>query len=273
MRTTLSLLCLLLVFKIPIGAQSSMQEDQGKPTIALLGTFHFAGSSSDAISLKVDDLTTEKRQKEIEELVNDLAKYKPTKVIVEYKYGNHKLDSLYQLYLKGTYTLNINERQQIGFRLASKMGHKHIYPADEYLDLPFDKLMAFLQENGQMDLFQNLMTNMQVEVMDVWQKVYGESTLKEFFVFINSDKYDAMNKNAYLEYINKMGAEDNYIGSEVVSKWWERNFKIMRNIDTIVEPGDRAFVLFGQGHTAILKDLYKTRSDVKYVDLISMLKD
>jgi len=82
-----------------------------------------------------------------------------------------------------------------------------------------------------------------------------------------------MNKNAYLEYINKMGAEDNYIGSEVVAKWWERNFKIMRNIDTIVEPGDRVFVLFGQGHTAILKDLYKHRSDMKYDDILEYLKN
>jgi len=273
MRATFSLLIILLLFTHQTNVQTCTSEVQNKPSIALLGTFHFAGSSSDAMSLKVEDLSTEKRQNEIEDLVNALAEYNPTKIILEYPYGNDKLDSLYQLYVKGTHTLTINERQQVGFRLAAKLGHKHIYPADHNLDLPFERLMAFLQENGQMDLFQNMLSDMKTEVMDVWQKVYGESSVKEFFVFINSDKYDAMNRNVYLEYINKMGAEDNYIGSEIVAKWWERNFKVMCNIDSIAEQGDRVLVLFGQGHTAILKDFYKDRSDVNYVDILNYLRN
>ena len=271
MKKVYFLLIILLVFKSLAFAQSKTNQEQNKPAIALLGTFHFKGSS-DMMSLKTDDLSSPKRQNEIEDLVKALAMYNPTKIILEYPYGKNKIDSLYQLYLNGTHTLTINERQQVGFRLAATMGHKNVYPADYRLDLPFDQLMTFLQENEQMGLFQDMMSDMKIQVIDVWQKAYNDLTLKEFFVFLNNDVYDAMNRNLYLEYINKMGSENNYVGSEVVSKWWERNFIIMYNIDSIIEPDDRVLVLFGQGHTSILKDFYKNRSDILYINILPYLK-
>ena len=43
-------------------------ENDDKPNIAFLSTFHFAGST-DALSLKIDDLSTKERQDEIKSLV------------------------------------------------------------------------------------------------------------------------------------------------------------------------------------------------------------
>ena len=261
-----------MTFMASVFAQSTAEQEQSKPTIALLGTFHFAGTT-DALALKVDDLSSPKRQNEIKELVEALAKYKPTKILLEYPYENSGIDSLYQLYLGQQHTLTINERQQIGFRLAEKMGHAHVYPIDFKLDLGFDSLMTFLQENEQMNLFQDIMADMKTQVIDVWQKEYSSSTIKAFFTFINSDTYDAMNRNIYLERINKMGTATNHVGSAVVARWWERNFVIMRNIDATIQPGDRVFVLLGQGHTSVLKDFYKNRNDVTYVDILQYLKE
>ncbi|GAA4806710.1 DUF5694 domain-containing protein [Litoribaculum gwangyangense] len=246
--------------------------NQDKPTIAILGSFHFAGSS-DLIALKVDDLKSEKRQKEILDLVEALAKFKPTKVILEYPYGNNKLDSLYQQYIKAEHDLSINERQQIGFRLAHKMNHINIYYADHQMNLPFNELMTFLQENGRMQEFQKLLDFMKTEVLSSMQNTYDNSTLKEYFIWLNSDKQDKMNKNLYLKNVNIMGSANNYIGTDVVTKWWERNFRIMRNIDEIAEPNDRILILFGQGHTALLKDFYKDRDDIVFVDILNYLKN
>lgn len=266
MKKAYLFLAIIFVSNSIVTAQTSSKQWTEKPNIALLGTFHFAGSS-DAMSLKIDDLTSTKRQNEIEDLVDALTEYKPTKVILEYPYGTTGLDSIYQLYLNDSHNLTINERQQIGFRLAAKMKHQHVYAADHHLDLPFDTLINFLQEKKQMNLFENMMSDMKTQVMDVWQEAYKNMTIKEFFAYMNSDKYDAMNRNVYLEYVNKMGADNNYLGSEVVAKWWERNFKIMYNIDAITETGDRVLVFFGQGHTSILKDFYKNRADVNYTDI------
>ena len=47
----------------------------------------------------------------------------------------------------------------------------------------------------------------------------------------------------------------------------------MHNIDSITESGDRILVLFGQGHTSILKGFYENRSDVKYIDIFEYLRN
>ena len=44
--------------------------------IGILGMFHL-GNTNDMASVKLDDLSSEKRQNEIEELVNNLKEYKP----------------------------------------------------------------------------------------------------------------------------------------------------------------------------------------------------
>jgi hypothetical protein len=251
-------------------AQTTQKNESDNPTIAFLGTIHFAGSS-DMAGIKTGDIETPKRQEEIKALTDALALYKPTKIILEYPYGNTKLDSLYQQYLIKKHTLNVNEQQQIGFRLAAQLGHKHIYPADFKMNLPFDELTTYLESAGEMDDFQTMMNNI-IIVMGELQKVYTDSSLKEVFVYMNQTKFDNLNKNLYLEYINKMGSEKNAVGTEVTATWWHRNFRIMFNIDKITEPGDRVLVIFGQGHTAIFKDFYKTRDDYYYQEILDYLK-
>ena len=265
------LISLILLLNLTLSYSQSHTEDQNKPSIAILGTFHFAGSS-DLIAMNVDDLKSDKRQAEILDLVNALSNFQPTKVILEYPFKEERLDSLFQNYKNGKHDLSINERQQIGFRLANKMGHKKIYTADHRMDLPFDELMAFLEKNDRMNEFQSILQYMKSEVLTSMQNTYDSSSLKEYFVWLNSDESDKMNKNIYLKSINNFGADDDYIGSDLVTKWWQRNFRIMRNIDETIQSNDRVLVFFGQGHTALLKDFYKHRDDVIYVDILKYLK-
>lgn len=262
----------LLLLNINLLAANFIQPDSIKPTIAFLGTFHFAGSN-DVLSLKIDDLTSDKRQSEIKDLVQALAVYKPTKIILEYPYGDLELDSIYQSYLSGDHKLRINERQQLGFRLAALMKHQHIHVADYYNDFPFDALMQYLQENEEMYLLENMIQDAKVNIMDVWQKALEEKTVKGFMAMINEDQYDVWNKNIYLEYFNKMGSPEKPVGVNISSRWWARNFQIMHNIDQITESGDRVLVIFGQGHTAIWKDFYRGRRDVIYEDILEYLRE
>lgn len=261
---------LILTVTFESFSQSSISDDL-KPQIALLGTFHFAGSN-DLLSLKIDDLETEKRQKEMLNLIDKIKKYKPTKVILEYPYGGTKLDSLYQLYRNGTYHLGINESQQIGFRLANQLGHEHIYAADHRADLPFDDLMQHIGSIGQMEDFTQIIEDINRNVMMPQKSYYESHNLSEFFVMMNSDKYDKDNRASYSQFLMKYDTEDNNIGVQIATTWWGRNFQIMSNIDQIIQPGDRAFVLFGQGHTSILKPLYKDRSGYEYVEIADYLK-
>ena len=263
---------MVLFFIICVEAHSQVSNtNPSKPQIALLGTFHFAGSN-DLLSLKIDDLATEKRQKEIQDLIDKIKKFNPTKIVLEYAYGKTKLDSLYQLYRKGEHELSINERQQIGFRLAKQLGHEHIYVADHMADLPFDELMQLIGATGQMDDFNAILGNIQQNVMVPQKIFYDTHNLSEFFVMMNSDLYDKDNRGSYFQYMMKYDTENNNVGVRIATAWWGRNLQIMSNIDRIIEPEDRAFVLFGQGHTSILKQFYQDRTDIQYVEIEDYLK-
>lgn len=246
------------------------QEVKPKASIGFLGTFHFAGTS-DLMSLQPGAIMGQQRQEEMNSLIEKLAQYKPTKIVLEFPFGNLELDSLYGQFLKGKHELTVNERQQLGFRLAAHLGHEHIYVADHPMDLPFEGLQSYLVETGQSDFFPNFLATMKTEVIDVLQEHYDTSTIAQFLVFMNQEKYDRLNKAFYLQHLNQFGTKDNPVGVDLNSKWWERNMHIMRNIDELTEDGDRILVLFGQGHTALLKDFYSSRTDVSIHDILQYL--
>lgn len=110
-----------------------MREDakkMDKPKIMILGTFHM-GSYKSLYNTDFDDLMSDKRQKEIMELVDKIKKFKPTKIAVEreYKYED-ELNEKYIRYVNGETDLEMHESQQIAFRLAKSLGHKRIYAVD-----------------------------------------------------------------------------------------------------------------------------------------------
>ncbi|MFB3042277.1 MAG: DUF5694 domain-containing protein, partial [Candidatus Poribacteria bacterium] len=91
------------------------------------------------VNVEADDVMTPKRQIEIKQLVGRLKKFKPTKVAVEHESEKDvELQTTYRSYLNGNYQLRRNETQQIGFRLAQQMGHRHIYPVDWNKPPPVD---------------------------------------------------------------------------------------------------------------------------------------
>ena len=66
----------------------------------------------------------------IEVLTQKLAGFKPTKIMVGSPYGDRSVQRTYASYLGGTYVLKHNETEQIGFRLAKKLGLPRIHPID-----------------------------------------------------------------------------------------------------------------------------------------------
>ena len=55
-----------------------------KPTIMILGSGHLANPGMhDAFNFKTDDVLAPKRQREIEQLVEQLKAFKPTKIAIE----------------------------------------------------------------------------------------------------------------------------------------------------------------------------------------------
>src|SRR5262245_63040069 len=58
-------------------------QGQSKAQVMILGTYHFANPGLDYVKSDLDDHLSEKRQKQIAEVVELLAKFKPTKIAIE----------------------------------------------------------------------------------------------------------------------------------------------------------------------------------------------
>ena len=77
-----------------------------KPTIMILGSWHFTSSGLDGINEKTDDVRAPKRQREIQKVVEQLKAFKPTKIAIEIDPSRDaEINAVYQDYLDGTYEL------------------------------------------------------------------------------------------------------------------------------------------------------------------------
>ena len=266
------LTCLLAIYYQSSFAQiSSNPNEIAQPKVSMLGTFHFAGTT-DMAAIKMEDVLGERRQKEIKELVDLLAKYQPTKVLVEYPFS--KQDTLrkrYQNYLKGEYTLTSNEIGQVGFRLAKKLGHSDIYAIDHRMELPFQPLMTYCEEN-------NLMGKMEQFIFDIRSftdeksKILAAMKLSDFLRTMNTDQFDRISRKIYLQDMLEYGSTGNEVGIDMTVAWYKRNLIMMNNIFRCIEGAqDRVLVLVGSSHRAMIKEFIMDREDVEYVEIADFL--
>jgi hypothetical protein len=205
---------------------------------------------------------SDKRQKEIQQLVTMLAEYRPTHIALEFNASDSALDLKYQRYLKGDYTLDASEREQIGFRLAKTLGHPHIYAVDAP-DIQLNFNPGELA-NEYMPLLEELSKtgNGVIKEINQWLTQY---TIGEVLAKMNRPQFDLLNVNIYYKYLLPIGKGNNQPGLEAVTRWHKRNLFIFHNIMKLTENNrdNRVLVIFGQGHTAMLNQF------LQYSDVFS----
>ncbi|MEY3421828.1 MAG: hypothetical protein RIR48_2128 [Bacteroidota bacterium] len=245
-------LCLLLLNILPsveiIGQQS-------KAKIMVVGSYHMANPGADVFNMQADDVLSVHRQKEMEELVSLLLKYKPTKIVLEV---SSSIDSLYndryQAYVNGSHKLTSNEAQQLGFRLAKYSDHKKVFCVDEEGKFDFDAVMQFAMKSGQGQYVQSMMGVIQNHIANE-NNLLLESTLSQYFKHMNSPENQEMGLDWYMKLLNIADGKS-FSGPELVTDVYERNLKIMSNIFRITNnPDDRILVIYGNGHTAFFKSI------------------
>src|SRR5205085_1303104 len=89
-------------------APTAEQCKAGTVPLMVLGTYHMANPGQDTVNMKADSVSTPRRQKELVELLDRLAKFRPTKVGIESARGG-KRPAQYSDYLAGNYKLTDNE--------------------------------------------------------------------------------------------------------------------------------------------------------------------
>ncbi|MBI1765159.1 MAG: hypothetical protein HYR56_27420 [Acidobacteria bacterium] len=265
MSKLFSLLAVLLLLAGVAAAQS-----QSKAQVMVLGTYHFANPNLDAVKANFPDHLGEKKQQEIAEVLEALARFKPTKILLETPPENTQFQAHYQAYLKDEFKLNANESQQLGFRLARRFGHKQVYLVDHQIGMDFDALMKAAQETGNkafLELFQKTLAQVQVK-----QKEWEQMTVRAALAEMNEPALQEQTRDFYLQ-LARVRSKDQFVGADVLTAWYQRNFRIFTNISqTIDSPQDRVLVIFGQGHAYYLREAIKSCPDLQLVEPNEYLK-
>ncbi|AFM04770.1 hypothetical protein Fleli_2403 [Bernardetia litoralis DSM 6794] len=281
MKTIVFALSMCLFFtSFSIIAQNPNQE---KPTeVLLFGTFHFHNPGLDVAKTKSFDIESEESQKELEEITDKIKIYNPSKIFVEWTYNEQeKLDSLYDLYVAGTYFDNPklssfykkNEIFQLAFRAAKKLGHKKVYAMDySNTNFPFDSLMQVAKEDNQTALQEEILQVIQEFSTDFDAQIDAQKSLKEIIYYTNSSDLRQKDLSLYTQIITKVGNKDNFVGAYLASEWYRRNLYMLSVMQKqITKKDEKVMILLGSGHVALINEIISTHSNLKGVELQDVL--
>lgn len=211
--------------------------------IILVGTFHFEQEGE----------IIHRKEKQIVDLVKQLAIFSPTKIALEWDDNENK--RLNADYSRGFYSQEVHEIHQIGFRLGQHLGHQEVYAIDWEGRLTPSDMESLNQaiEEKHSDILHKRNTYFNESFTKLDDKVH----------IINS--YAALNKSEnvkkleemYLSFVHVKNGKDE-IGLDFLNKWMERELKVFKNILEIAEnEHERVLLLIGNDHLWMLKNLFE----------------
>lgn len=253
-------------------AGSALAQDETRPDVMVLGTFHFTGGGQDYINSAVDDYLAPARQAEIEALVERLAAFNPTKIVVELvPDAEDRFNAAYDAYRRGEHALTVNERQQIGMRLAARLGHDRLYAADYSTGMDFEAMLAAGEANGQDALLARLPALRTVIEDHDARYNRPEISVTERIASMNRADIQA-HHDVYLT-LAQLGSPEDPVGANEMTNWWGRNLHIFAQIAQIAEPGDRILVIYGSGHKFLLDQFFGDAAEFDLIDPLDYLED
>ena len=258
----------ILVAPMPLAAQSraagvALSPDSVRAGLALrpsyvrdpvrvliVGTWHFANPGRDMVNPESDDVRTPRRQAELSHLLDDLARFEPTHVAVERTpAADSALQARYRELLAGAEP-GRSETEQIGMRLAMRLGHERVHPVDYSRDLPMNEVFGRAAETN--PEIAARMQPVMAYIGGMLNAQIRDRTISEALLLLNDPVLGDIGHGLYLD-LAPVGAGDDYIGAGMVSAWYERNLHIFTNIARLARPGDRVLVVIGSGHEPLLR--------------------
>lgn len=229
--------------------------------VMVVGGFHMSNPGRDLHDVQVDDVLAPKRQREIGRVNAALARFKPTKVAVEWPKA--VVAERYPKYLAGTLPPSRNEVVQLGFNLAKTARAQGVFGIDVDGEFPYDKVQAFAAAHGQGEVLDavNAASEARVHRLSNILATKGISAARRYLNDPNSVKAD----NSFYGDMLRMGAGDDQPGAELNTAWAHRNYLICANLIQLAKPGDRIVVFFGSGHGFFLRQCVAETPGMKLV--------
>lgn len=249
-----------------------------KTKVLVVGSFHFDYPNLDAHKTNKEDqidVLSPKTAKEVTELVEYIKKFKPTKIAIE-AWPDWNANQKLKEYNEGKHRNQRDERYQLAMRIANELTINELYSIDA------ESVLDDLEKQfGKTDsvFFKKLMKDYDFRSDDPISQqfiaFYKSSEPKNFkslldnFIYMNSKESHRYGYGAYLSGDFKLREYD---GADMLALYWySRNLRMFRNIQKIPHNSeDRILVIAGNGHAAVLRQLFTASAEYDFIEFSSM---
>ena len=249
-----------------------------KTKVLVVGSFHFDYPNLDAHKTNKEDqidVLSPKTAKEVTELVEYIKKFKPTKIAIE-AWPDWNANQKLKEYNEGKHRDQRDERYQLAMRIANELTINELFSIDA------ESVLDDLEKQfGKTDsvFFKKLMKDYDFRSDDPISQqfiaFYKSSEPKNFkslldnFIYMNSKESHRYGYGAYLSGDFKLREYD---GADMLALYWySRNLRMFRNIQKIPHNGeDRILVIAGNGHAAVLRQLFTSSAEYEFIEFSSM---
>lgn len=253
-------------------------EPAGPPIkVMILGTWHFGSPGLDVANMASVDVTTPRRQAELQRLADALARFRPTKIMVERVVETPGLaDPGYGSFVPAQLKTDHSETVQIGYRLARQLGLPRVEGIDEQPGpgepdyFPFDRLQAWAMANGGQTALDRINGGFRARLSE-FETVQARQSIAVALAWLNNPNVAAADQRGYYAYL-RFGDGRAQPGADLNGMYYLRNAKIFSKLMMASQPGDRVLLVYGAGHPFWLRHFAAITPGYKLVDPLPYLR-
>lgn len=263
---------MLLLILVAAATPAVTAAPQQPVQVMVLGSYHFGNPGRDKVNAHVDDVTTPKRQRELEALADAIAEFKPTRVMVEAQ----RPGPTYDVTDFATFSPNVlktdrDETTQIGYRIAKRAGLRSVQGIDEQPDkgepdyFPIGPVEAYAQAHRQQAYLDAAFATVQASARK-FEAEQATTSIPRMLIRYNDPSTPMGGQDSYYSLL-RLGDGNEQPGADLNAMWYLRNAKIFAKLINVAKPGDRILVVYGAGHGYWLRHFASTTPGYSSVDV------
>ena len=229
--------------------------------VMILGMFHMANPGHDLHNQQVPDVLAPEQQAQLKQVAEALATFKPTRIDVEW--DKETVEERYPKFLNGTLPPSRNEVVQVGFRLA-QLTNATVEGIDVDGDFPYPAVQSWADAHGKRQELDAMGAAIERQVQEQAEALRRGGIAGELRL-VNEPSRIARSQDFYRDML-RFGSGNEQPGVDLLTAWYRRNFLICARIAQQVKAGDRVIVMFGSGHSFLLRQCVSETPGWKLVE-------